>query len=214
MQVLIPNEYGVETPVAGARLTFLPYDRDSVLTALESRFATPRPDTSRLDSLFQAFREPFGSYLRLAADYERVTRTRDSLADAGASPASLRPLTDSLGRLEPGLAAARRDLDRVRILMPAAESLRGRMAAWEDSASLEYDSVARYLIRQSIRDVVTDSTDAAGWRTVKLKQGTWWLYVRAINVNDPNAQWYWNVPVVGDTIVLSPANGRSRWRLK
>ncbi len=214
MQVLIPSEYGVETPVAGIRLTFLPYDRDSVLTALESRFATPRPDTSRLDSLFQAFREPFGGYLRLAAHYERVTRTRDSLAEAGAGPASLQPLVDSLARLAPGVAAARRDLDRVRTLMPAAESLRARLAAWEESASQDYDSVARYLIRQSIRDVVTDSTDAGGWRTVKLKRGTWWLYVRAINVNDPNAQWYWNVPVVGDTIILSPANGRSRWRLK
>lgn len=214
VQVLIPNERGVETPVAGARLAFLPYDRDSVLGALDNLAASPRPDTSRLDSLFQAFRVPFGRYLSVAADHERVSRARDSLTEAGANPESLQSLTDSLERLAPLLAAARRDLDAVRALMPAADSLRLQVAAWEDGAYAGYDSVTRALVRQSHRAAVNDSTGPAGWKTVELKKGRWWLYVRAININDPNAQWYWNVPVIGDTIILSPANGRSRPRLR
>lgn len=214
VQVLIPNERGVETPVAGARLAFLPYDRDSVLRAFDDLATSPRPDTSRLDSLFQAFRVPFGRYLALAADHERVSRARDSLTEAGANPATLQSLTDSLDRIAPSLAAARRDLDKVRALMPAADSLRLQVAAWEDGAYTGYDSVTRALVRQSHRDVVNDSTGPTGWKTVKLKKGTWWLYVRAININDPNSQWYWNVPVAGDTIILSPANGHSRPRLR
>lgn len=185
-----------------------------MLTALDAIAATPRPDTRRLDSLFAAFRAPFGRYLSLAADHERVERVRDSLVEAGAPPGSFQALTDSLDRLAPLLASARGNLDRVRGLMPVADSLRLVVAAWEDSAYASYDSVTRALVRQSYRQVVNDSTGPAGWQTVKLKKGTWWLYVRAINVNDPNAQWYWNVPVTGDTIILSPANGRSRPRFR
>jgi hypothetical protein len=31
-------------------------------------------------------------------------------------------------------------------------------------------------------------------------------------VTDPNAEWYWNVPVQGDSLILSPENGRRRPR--
>ena len=51
-------------------------DRDSVLAALEARAATPRPDTTALDSLFRAFQVPFASY---AASIQRTDRLRDSL---------------------------------------------------------------------------------------------------------------------------------------
>lgn len=212
VQVVIPDERGVSTPVSGLRLTFLPYDRDSLTAALEAQADQPRPDTSPLDSLFQEFREPFGSYLRIAADYERLGRSRDSLL--ASDPAGrLAGVEDSLGTLRPVLEAARTRVEAARRRLGAGDSLRAALSAWQDYAYRDYDSLTRVLVRQSRLEATIDSTRTDGWVTVELRPGRWWLTARAINVGDPNAQWYWNVPVVGDTIILSPANGRSRMRL-
>jgi hypothetical protein len=200
VRVLIPDEHGVETPVSGLRVTFLPYDRDSVLAAME-RAASPRPSTARLDSLFQAFREPFTAYLRASAALERLRRA------AGASPAAA--LRDSLSRLERQAAAARDALAAARLtLQPAIDSLRPVIAAWEDSAFRRYDSVTAALARR--RPAVVDSTGPDGWATVRLPAGRWWVLVRTFNVLDPYAEWYWNLPVTGDTMLLTPTNGRQR----
>jgi hypothetical protein len=47
---------------------------------------------------------------------------------------------------------------------------------------------------------------------LRIGPGRWWIYARAWDVQDPNAEWYWNVPVEGDSVVLTPANARRRPR--
>ena len=76
VRVSIPGPDSVETPVTGVGLIALPYDRDSVLAALEASATSPRPDTAALDSLFRAFRVPFVSY---TGTIQRTERLRDSL---------------------------------------------------------------------------------------------------------------------------------------
>ncbi len=205
VQVAIPDEYDVLTPLAGVRLTVLPYDRDSLLADLERSAPSPRPSTARLDSLFQAFREPFGAYLQASARHARLVRA----SEAGASGAA-----DSLAALAPRLEAARATLARARReLQPAIDSLRRQLAAWEDSAYRGYDSITAGLVRRPDRAAVVDTTGPAGWTDVLVPKGTWWVTARAVNVLDPNSEWYWNVRVTGDTIRLDPSNGRIRPRL-
>jgi hypothetical protein len=196
IEAAIPDETGTLTPLAGARLVLLPYDRDSVIQVLENRAPSARPSGARLDSLFDAFREPFNEYLRLSAV---MARTTDSV--------TRRRLQDSVVRARDALDATRNRLD------PAIDSERIRIRAWEDTALRAYDSIGGALVRQSLRDAIVDSTRADGRARIKLKRGAWWVTARAVNVSDPNREWYWNVRITGDTVRLDPKSGRARPRL-
>ena len=192
VRVAIPDANGVETPIRGVRLTLVPYDRDSLLTVLANRAPSPRPDTTTLDSLFQAFRGPFNAYLAAAQ-----RREADSSAEAIAAEAVARA----------NLAKARTDL------MPRIEALRARIAAWEDTAFASYDSITAALVRPS-KPAVVDSTREGGWATVAVPAKGWWLTARALNPQDPNTEWYWNLPVTGDTLLLTARTGRPRPRFR
>ena len=192
IQVVIPDEAGAEAPVRGVRLVLVPYNRDSILQVLENRAPSPRPSTTELDSLFQAFREPFNAYLS----------------------ASRRLREDSTAETAAAAESARQELARVRArISPRADSLRARIAAWEDTAFASYDSITASLVRRG-QPAVIDSTRADGWTTVTVPGKGWWVTARAINVQDPNTEWYWNVPAAGDTIHLSSRNGRPRPRFR
>ncbi|HTO72270.1 MAG TPA: hypothetical protein VMJ30_00560, partial [Gemmatimonadales bacterium] len=53
-------------------------------------------------------------------------------------------------------------------------------------------------------------TGADGRLSVRLPKGRWWIYARAPDPADPNAGWYWNVPVRGDSIELDPGSAEHR----
>ena len=57
VQVLVPDLAGLATPIAGVVVAAIPYDRDSLIAAMEGRVSTGRPHTQSLDSLFQAFQK-------------------------------------------------------------------------------------------------------------------------------------------------------------
>jgi hypothetical protein len=222
--VLIPGPDSVPTPVSGLGLVALPYDRDSVLAALEARTRTPRPPTAELDTLFAQFRGPFAAYSRAAFEAGRL---RDTLATLTAKLDSLprqapayRDLYASFGALSEQLkqaeaheAEARKALDAARgKFVSRSDSLRGRMRAWEDSAYAGYDSIVRGITERSGRAHVADTTDATGHASVTLRGKPWWIYARSWDATDPNSEWYWNVPVTRDTVVLDPRSGRRRPR--
>jgi len=227
IRVTIPDQAGAEMPLPGVRFIILPYDRDSILAVLERQAPSPRPSTTRLDSLFQTFRGPFTAAVERATDRDRLLAARDSVAArlealGRDTPeyvqlfARYQALRDSAERAAAAAEQARRALDRVRRdVMPEADSLRARVSAWEDTAFRAYDSITARLAGPLARvEAITDSTGADGWVTVEVPSGAWWVYARAINVQDPNAEWYWNVKIEGDTVRLSPSNGRSRPRFK
>lgn len=222
--MLIPGPDSIPTPVSGLGLVALPYDRDSVLSALESRARSPRPSTTELDSLFATFRGPFAAYSRAAWEAGRL---RDTLAALKTRLDSLprnapeyRELYASFGTLSEGLAEAearetdtRRALDAARAtFVSRSDSLRARVRAWEDSAYAGYDSIVRGLAERSGRRGVADTTDASGRASLTLRGQPWWVYARSWDATDPNSEWYWNVPVAGDTVVLDPRSGRRRPR--
>jgi hypothetical protein len=224
VRVSIPGPDSVETPVTGVGLVALPYNRDSVLTALQERAATPRPDTTALDSLFRAFQAPFANY---TASIQRSERVRDSLERLRVALDSMprntpeyREQYAAFSRLDDSLAAARTATERARQALDRARTefaergdpLRARIRHWEDSTYRGYDSITRGLAARRRQDPRTDTTGADGWARFTLPPGDWWIYGRSWDATDPNTEWYWNLPVTDDTLLLTSRTGRQRRR--
>ena len=224
VRVSIPGPDSVETPVTGVGLVALPYDRDSVLAALEAGAATPHPDTTALDSLFRAFQGPFALY---TAAVQRTERLRDTLEQLRTGLDSMprntpdyRERYAGFARLDDSLAAARKAAERARQELDRAraefarrgDSLRARIRHWEDSTYRGYDSITRNLATRRRQDPRTDTTGADGWARFTLPPGDWWIYGRSWDATDPNAEWYWNLPMTDDTLLLSSRTGRQRRR--
>jgi hypothetical protein len=224
VRVSIPGPDSVETPVTGIGLVALPYDRDSVLAALERTARSPRPDTVELQRLFREFRGPFTAYTasafaagQLRDSLERLKARLDSLPRGSDEYreryADFGRLTDSLSVLQRRTEERRSELDRARgAFVERSESLRAAIRHWEDSTYLGYDSITNALAAQRHREPVTDTTGADGWAHFRLSGGPWWIYGRSWDATDPNAEWYWNVPADRDTILLSSRTGRQRPR--
>jgi hypothetical protein len=224
VRISIPGPDSLETPVSGVGLVALPYDRDSVLASLEAAAPTKRPATAELDTLFQRFRGPFTGYTtatyRLAALRDSLAATRSGLDSIPRNAPEYGQLFARFGRLNDSLAAARTrseraraELDRARTeLVPRSDSLRAVVRHWEDSTYRGYDSIVRALARSRGREPATDTTGADGWAHFHLRPGRWWIYARSWDATDPNAEWYWNVPVNGDTLLLSSRTGRRQAR--
>ena len=224
VQVVLPGADGTPVPAPGVALIALPYDRDSVIHALESRAAAPRPSTALLDSLFERFR---GTYTAFAAADAEVRALADSQATLARQIDGLDRKGDeyrrgqaaftSIGR---ALAAAERRRDSAdaakqaarKAFGPASDSVRTALKAWENSTYREYGDITERLSQNAGAVPTTDTTGTDGHVTLQLKPGRWWIYANAWDVADPNAEWYWNLPVQGDSLTLSPENGRRRPR--
>jgi hypothetical protein len=202
----------------------LPYDRDSILASLESRNHSRRPHTAELDSLFARFRGPFTAYTSVIYTAtllrDRLSHMKDSLdAISRDSPeyrrlrARVDRLSDSLTALEIGSERARTRLAQARAdFVRRSETLRAAVRLWEDSTYRGYDSIVEALTKRSGMEPTTDTTDATGWARFSLGPGRWWLYAHAWDTSDPNSEWYWNVPVEEDTVLLSSRTGHRRPR--
>ena len=224
VRVSIPGPDSLETPAAGVGIIALPYDRDSVLASLETRARTPRPHTTALDSMFARFRGPFTAYTNtsytageLRDSLSLLRKQLDSLPQGGPEYRALRAridrLSDSLAAVESRSERARVVLDRARAeFVSRSESLRTAVRHWEDSTYRGYDSIVENLARARGRAAATDTTGATGWAHFTLSPGRWWLYARAWDTSDPNAEWYWNIPVEEDTVLLSSRTGQRRSR--
>lgn len=222
MRVSIPGPDSLETPVTGIGLVALPYDRDSVLKGLEAGAKTPHPDTRTLDSLFAEFRGPFTGY---SGATFRLGKLRDSLAmiqrdldSLGRDTPQYAVLYAQFGRLSDSLKSAdartqtaRATLDKARSsFVTRSDTLRALVRQWEDSTYRGYDSIVQS--RAHGREAVTDTTGADGWAHLRLNPGRWWIYARSWDATDPNAEWYWNVPVLEDSLFLSSITGRRQPR--
>jgi hypothetical protein len=108
---------------------------------------------------------------------------------------------------------ARRALDQARAeFVSRSETLRAAVRNWQDSTYRGWDSIVERLSSARGREASTDTTDNAGWAHLRLRPGRWWIYAQAWDTSDPNSEWYWNVPVDGDTVLLSSRTGRRRPR--
>ena len=222
VRVPIPGPDSVTAPVAGIGLVALPYDRDSVLRAMEASARSPRPSTAGLDSLFRAFRGPFAEYAGASFAAEQLRNTlaglKRRLDSLPRNAPEYRDLYGHYGDQSAALAAAEKRETAARVALAEArkkfvvrsDSLRIRIRSWEDSTYQGYDSIVRGLATARHRQPMADTTGADGWAHIKLEGGPWWIYARSWDATDPNAEWYWNVPVAGDTVDLTPGTGERR----
>ena len=224
VRALIPSADGQLEPAPGVALVALPYDRDSIIAALTASATAPRPDVGLLDSLFARFQRPFAAYA-VAAD--RATRLQDSLSRVKSALDS-RPRESPAYRARYGAfvtlgaerAAADRQRDSLQRALKAArdafgtrsDSTRLALREWEDSTYRDYEKITQELARNVAQQPTADTTGADGTATLVLKKGRWWIYARTWDALDPNAEWYWNVPVRGDSLSLSPENAHRRPR--
>jgi len=206
--------------VAHLQLVALPYNRDSLLAAYEARSPRPARETRQLDSLFSAFRGPFGAYAAAAYRVQALERSLGYLKARLDSLPRQSPAYDSLYRIFASQSDssapahkrrddAQRELSLARVkLSPGIDSLRQLMSRWEDSTYRGYDSITKVLGSGIGREPIGDSTGTDGKVTLRLPRGTWWVYARSWDAWDPYSEWYWNVPIVGDHMVLDRSNGR------
>lgn len=213
MRVSVPDLDGIDTPLAGVIVTFLPYDRDQILAQLEEK-AGSRPHTQELDSLFRLFRTPYSAYVRASERARTTRRLHDSLlATRGADDAEVRALADSAARIDHELITARATLDAVRdTVEPAIARLRDASRRWEDTTYREFRRSARNARRGFFARPFADTTDAEGWASIRLVGRSWWVMAQALDPTDPNGEWYWNLPLDGDTVYLDSRTGRLRPR--
>jgi hypothetical protein len=224
VRVAIPGADSVEAPVPNLPLVFLPYDRDSVIAALEARAPTPRPNARTLDSLFDKFRGPFEAYAaaagragKLRDSLEGIKRRLDSLPrnapEYKAQYLRFSAGFDSLKGLERLRDQKQQDLEKARNrLSPRIDSLRMEMRQWEATTYRGYDSLTTQLAKTRGRQPIGDSTGADGRTRLRLVGKPWWVYARSWDAQDPNQEWYWNVPVTGDSVVLDSRTGKRRPR--
>jgi hypothetical protein len=220
----IPGPDSVEAPLANLAFVALPYDRDSLIAAFEARATAPRPQTDVLDSVFREFRGPFAAYVAVAREAERWNDSLRALKHRLDSLPRTHPtypglfsryaiIRDSLVAIDRRAARARLELERARDgFVATSEPLRAAIRAWQDSTYSGYQDAVDSILKAQRRDPVPDTTDARGRATLQLPPGRWWLYARSWDADDPNAEWYWNVPVTADTIRLDRRSGRSQPR--
>jgi hypothetical protein len=220
VDVAIPGPDSVDAPVAHLGLVALPYDRDSLLKALAASHPEPTSLTRPLDSLFRAYRGPFTTYATLSFQVQRQEhrlaqlRLRlDSLSRASSEYGSLYRSfatgSDSLAELHRRRDQAQRVLAEARHrLTPAIDSLRQLHARWQGEAYHGYDSITKLLGTGIGREPRADSTGGDGTVRLHLPPGDWWIYARSWDTWDPYSEWYWNVPVTGDRVVLDRSTGR------
>lgn len=220
----IPGLDAAGNPTTGFAFAVLPYNRDSLVAAFEGRAQTPRPATDALDSLFAEYRAPFAAYTTLAAEANRYSDTLAALKQRLDSMSRTAPeysqayarwtgIRDTMRTIDTQAARARADLNAARpVFVARSESLRTVLRNWQDSTYRGYDRAVDSLVRARHLEPVADTTDAAGTAVVRLRGGPWWVYARSWDPNDPNAEWYWNVPVSSDTVRLDATTGINRPR--
>lgn len=204
VRVTVPDLEGTESPASGVPVVAVPYDRDSVIAALEAAQSSPRPHTDTLDALFARFRGPFIDHFRAG---QALSAVRDSVERGLASEGALAAATS---RAEQTRAA----LDAARTALAAGDSLRADVRSWENSTYASFDSVVKALSERARRKPVVDTTDATGRAELRLpaSDSEWWLTARSWDVTDPNSSWTWSVRVDADSVELNGSNGRRRPR--
>lgn len=227
VRVAIPGFDSAPAPVPETPVLLLPYDRDSLRDAMAAAAPSPRPTAAEaeLDSLFRLFREPFSNFVSASADAGRLEDSAASLesrlAELGPTDPARAAVEQALADLRSPLAAARADRERARSRLDEVrtatgdrvDSLRAVVRLWENTAFAEWASEVEQLGRGR-REPRADTTGPQGIADLTVPGGAWWVHATAHDPLDPNARWYWNIPVPAetDTIELTARTGTRRPR--
>ncbi len=223
VRVQAPDMTGKVVPVAGAELTLLPFDIDSLYKSLEGKNqAGPTPQPDSVEALFEAYTQADESLpradsmlgVRQSALEQIRDRTSDEYREAFAAYQNAQKARDSL--------AAARDSLNVRYA-PAREAYNRARQTWEAAA---WDGFAE--AQEKLYSTVESPHDSAGeettWKhktgedgTFKfwVAKGQWWLAGRVGVPGSVHEVYRWNVPItVGNEPLTVELTGEQAKRLK
>lgn len=210
-------------PVADLPVEFLPYDRDSVFAALASQASEPEPQISAdlqqaFDSvqvLQEAWRTAEQEWNDLREEMRQLQQRLQGMDRRSREYVQGFERFGQLERRERQLNQSRtRAFNTFTGLQQATQtrldSLRAVIESWEDIAFQEFPTIQSELLEGLGREIVSDTTNAAGSVTRGLPGGGWWVHAR---VAIPTGELYWNVPFqtgAVDTLRLTPENAQRR----
>ncbi len=221
--LVLAGEGDEQQPVADLPIEMLPFNRDSVFDMLTAQAEEPEP---QIPADLQA---QFDSVAVLQETW------RAAEAEWGEAREALQNLSSRLQRLDrrsreyqqlyrqfDGLESTERRLNNIRQqafqafdelqrqTLGRADSARAVTEAWEDIAFMDYMDIEAEILENQGREILYDTTDAAGSATQSLPGGTWFIYTR---LSLPFSELYWNVPVdpaSTDTLRLTRENAEER----
>lgn len=221
VEVTTEGAEGEATPVANLEVQFLPYDRDSLFSALAAQAGTPEPQVpaaiqARMDSVqaLQATWRDAETSWNDAREQLRVLSQR--LEGLDRRSREYREAFDQFN----GLEQQERSANQIRqsafdaftnlqsVTQSQLDSVRAVVESWEDIAFADFTDVEADLLSALGQEVHFDTTDASGMITRSLGGGDWWIHAR---VAAPSAEFYWNVLAGAvDTLRLNPGNAERR----
>ncbi|MDH3732702.1 MAG: hypothetical protein OEU54_04175 [Gemmatimonadota bacterium] len=221
VEVTTEGAGGEATPVANLEVQFLPYDRDSLFSALASDAGTPEPQVpadvqARLDSV-QALQATWRDAEATWNDArEQLRQLSDRLGSVDRRSSEYRQMFDQFNGMERQERAANQTrqsafqafTDLQSIAQTQLDSVRAVIESWEDVAFADFVDVEASLLQALGQEVHFDTTDVDGLITRSLGGGDWWIHAR---VAAPAGELYWNVLSGGvDTLRLNPGNAEQR----
>lgn len=218
------TEAGEASPVEDMEVSFLPYDRDSIFTALDQAAQSPRPEIpEELRDQFDQVIEAQRQWREAEDDWSRL---RDSLEDLSEQMEGLNRTSreymaafDRFEEVEGRVAQLERQKDEYferfdslqRATVERADSIRVEIRNWEEQAYHGYMDLTDSILRARGAEIRRDTTDGRGIARAHLPAGTWWVYART--TPGPYEELYWNLRVVPsetDTLLLSRENAEIR----
>jgi hypothetical protein len=189
--VVIPDGRGGQAPVSHLRIAALPFDPDSARARMAVQSGLRPIDSGRFDSLRVAFGGPFEAWQAASGALIAARGTGDTSAP--------RALYDR--------ARARLDSASLTVL-PALASEAVRIATRDKDMHPGWDSLLGRASRGRPGERLVDTTDVAGVAHLVLARGDYWLWAETPDPADPFLAWQWSVPVTGNSVQLTPLNGR------
>ncbi|UCF20704.1 MAG: hypothetical protein JSU87_04650 [Gemmatimonadota bacterium] len=212
-----------DVPRAQQVITLLPYDRDSIFSALTAQASEPEPQPPAAllalrDSVSAAqelwrdsesgWNEMRSELQVLSERMQAMSRTSDEYFQLYERFDNLDSQVRRLDREKQGYFEAFTALQSS--YNEVADSFNAVLTAWEDGAFFRYGEVIDSLT-EVLGEAREDTTDAYGWAYFSLPRGQWWLHTRAELVFE---ELYWNLPYMSaggtDTVVLNDANAEVR----
>lgn len=207
-EVEVPNPEGegmVVRPIADTEVQLLPFNRDLVFDSLAEAFPTPEPTIP--EDLLEAqeaiaiaqeeWRAAEQTWGQGRARLQEITQEMEGLSRGEAQYVALfREFQDVEGAVSRAERVKDQAFARFTELQEGyiqrADSMRLVREQWGDEAFASAGDVFLMKLRESGREILTDTTDAAGMAGFEVPPGQWWVYAR----NElPFSELYWNLPI-------------------
>ena len=216
---------GVASAHAQLEIRMLPYDRDAVFAQLIAAASDPEPQPPEdllllRDSIAAAqdsWRQAEASWNNTYSELKDLSDRMEGMNSASDAYFEAYQRFDDLDGQERRLNRDRqRYFDEFDALQKQystrADSFSAVVTTWEDETFMNLPEVIDSLLEAGGREVLFDTTDAAGIAQFIVPRGKWYIHTRA---KLPFEELYWNVPVeiaggTADTIVIDATNAQVR----